>query len=68
MIWITRHSVTRHDKIAPGSAKLKILMNEYGILNNRKRVLIALIHSVIFLGVATHGFVSPKAGSSRWEG
>lgn len=37
-------------------------MNEYGILNNRKRVLIALIHSVIFLGVATHGFVSPKAG------
>ena len=37
-------------------------MNEYGVLYNRKRVLIALIHSVIFLGVAMHGFVSPKAG------
>jgi hypothetical protein len=62
VIRITRHGVTSHDKIAPGSAKLNILMDEYGILHNRKRVLIALIHSVIFLGVAMHGFVSPKAG------
>jgi hypothetical protein len=37
-------------------------MNEYGVLYNRKRVLIALIHSAIFLGVAMHGFVSHKAG------
>lgn len=37
-------------------------MNDFGVLNNRKRALIALIHSVVFLGVATHGFVSPKAG------
>lgn len=37
-------------------------MTDFGVLNTRKRVLIALIHSVIFLGVAIHGFVSPKAG------
>ncbi|HEV2469104.1 MAG TPA: hypothetical protein VGS78_07915 [Candidatus Sulfotelmatobacter sp.] len=37
-------------------------MNEFGVLNNRKRALIALIHSVVFLGVAMHGFLSPKAG------
>jgi hypothetical protein len=37
-------------------------MNDFGVLNTRKRALIALIHSVVFLGVAVHGFVSPKAG------
>lgn len=37
-------------------------MNEFGVLNNRKRALIALIHSVVFLGVAMHGFLSPKTG------
>ena len=37
-------------------------MPDFGILNTRKRVVIALFHSVIFLGVAIHGFVSPKAG------
>jgi len=37
-------------------------MNDFGVLNNRKRALIALIHSVVFLGIATHGFLSPKLG------
>jgi hypothetical protein len=37
-------------------------MNEFGVLTNRKRALIALIHSLVFLGIATHGFASPKAG------
>jgi hypothetical protein len=37
-------------------------MNDFGVLNNRKRALIALIHSVVFLGVAAHGFLSPKLG------
>ncbi len=37
-------------------------MNEFAILTNRKRALIALIHSVVFLGIATHGFASPKLG------
>ena len=37
-------------------------MNDFGILNSRKRALIALIHSVVFLGVAVHGFTSPKGG------
>ncbi|MFZ0730843.1 MAG: hypothetical protein WAM79_00835 [Candidatus Sulfotelmatobacter sp.] len=43
-------------------------MNEFGVLNNRKRALIALIHSVVFLGVATHGFLSPKAGITHGSG
>jgi hypothetical protein len=37
-------------------------MNDLGVLNNRKRALIALIHSFVFLGIALHGFISPKAG------
>lgn len=35
---------------------------EFGVLTSRKRALIALIHSVVFLGVAIHGFASSKAG------
>ena len=34
----------------------------FAILTNRKRAVIALIHSVVFLGIALHGFASPKAG------
>jgi hypothetical protein len=37
-------------------------MNDFGVLNNRKRALIALIHSFVFLGIAMHGFASPKPG------
>lgn len=37
-------------------------MNDFGVLNSRKRALVALIHSVIFLGIAGRGFASPKAG------
>jgi hypothetical protein len=37
-------------------------MNGFGVLTNRKRAMIALIHSIVFLGVALHGFLSPKAG------
>ncbi|MBZ5687148.1 MAG: hypothetical protein LAP86_19170 [Acidobacteriia bacterium] len=37
-------------------------MNDFGVLTNRKRAVIALIHSIVFLGIAFHGFVSPKAG------
>jgi hypothetical protein len=35
-------------------------MNEFAILTNRKRALIALVHSLVFLGIALHGFVSPR--------
>ena len=37
-------------------------MNDFRVLNNRKRALIALIHSFVFLGIAIHGFASPKLG------
>lgn len=43
-------------------------MNEFGVLNNRKRALIALIHSFVFLGIAIHGFLSPKFGVLRGSG
>jgi|SRR4051794_37264063 hypothetical protein len=43
-------------------------MNDFGVLTNRKRALIALIHSMVFLGIAAHGFVSPKAGVLRASG
>lgn len=38
-------------------------MESYGILNNRKRAIIALVHSVIFFGIAMRGLQSaPKVG------
>jgi hypothetical protein len=37
-------------------------MNEFGILTNRKRALIALLHSLVFLGVAIRGFAAHKGG------
>ncbi len=37
-------------------------MNDFGVLTNRKRAVIALVHSIVFLGIAFHGFASPKAG------
>jgi hypothetical protein len=37
-------------------------MNEFGVLTNRKRALIALAHSLVFLGIAIHGCASPKTG------
>ncbi len=43
-------------------------MNDFGILNTRKRALIALIHSFVFLGIAAHGFLSPKAGVVHGSG
>lgn len=41
---------------------MHLVMNDFGVLNSRKRAVIALIHSCIFLGIAMHGFASPKAG------
>jgi hypothetical protein len=37
-------------------------MNDFAILTNRKRALIALIHAFVFLGIALHGFAAPKPG------
>jgi hypothetical protein len=37
-------------------------MNTFAVVNNRKRALIALIHSFVFLGMALRGFAAPKAG------
>ena len=34
----------------------------FAVLTNRKRALVALIHSFVFLGIASHGFASPKTG------
>lgn len=36
-------------------------MNDFAVLTNRKRTLNATAHSVVFLGMALHGFRSPKA-------
>src|SRR5579871_2662494 len=62
VIRITRSGTKRHTEMTVESMKLNMRMNEFGVLTNRKRALIALIHSLVFLGVAIHGFLSPKAG------
>lgn len=48
----------------PGAAFLRLwAMEIYGILNNRKRAIIALVHSIVFLGIAIIGLQSaPKNG------
>ena len=47
---------------SPAAPRLRP-MEIYGILNNRKRAIIALVHSVVFLGIAMMGLSStPKAG------
>jgi hypothetical protein len=43
-------------------------MNDFGVLTNRKRAVIALIHSIVFLGIAFHGFASPKTGIMHRSG
>ncbi len=37
-------------------------MNDFAILTNRKRAIIALVHSIVFLGIAAAGFASRKNG------
>jgi len=39
-------------------------MRDFAILTNRKRALIALAHSIVFFGIALHGFASPRAAAS----
>lgn len=39
-------------------------MNRFAILTNRKRALIALAHSIVFFGIALHGFASPRTAIS----
>ena len=41
-------------------------MDEFAILTNRKRALIALVHSIVFLGIALRGFASLK--QALWHG
>lgn len=43
-------------------------MDQFGVLSNRKRAVIALVHSIVFLGVAASGFVSPKLGILHGNG
>src|SRR5579872_5797894 len=69
VIRITRVGGTSHTGSWAGSAKLGFaFMTDFGVLNSRKRAVIALIHSFVFLGVALHGFASPKAGILRGPG
>ena len=63
VIQITISRTRSHTRDHARRAKLsQTVMSDFGVLNNRKRALIALIHSFVFLGIAMHGFISPKAG------
>lgn len=45
-----------------------IVMNDFAILTTRKRALIALAHSIVFLGIALRGFASPRQALSHGPG
>ena len=60
MIAITGAGAEEHPLRSGVYAKLESVMNEYGVLTNRRRTLIALAHSLVFLALAVRGFDSPK--------
>jgi len=63
VIPITPYRTKNHDAIHARRARLSnLFMNEFAILTNRKRALIALAHSLVFLGITFHGFLSPRPG------
>lgn len=69
MIPITPAGKRDHTPSPPDRRNWIVLLSEnelrkmnFAVLNNRKRALIALIHSFVFLVVACHGFASPKSG------
>jgi len=62
VIPITRLRAMCHASSGIDRSDLILVMNDFGVLTNRKRAVIALVHSIVFLGIASHGFVSPKAG------
>lgn len=69
VIQITESRGGGHTEFQGGSETLYLpLMNNFGVLNSRKGAVIALVHSFVFLGIALHGFVSPKAGLIRGAG
>jgi len=43
-------------------------MDDFAILTNRKRAVIALAHSIVFLGIALRGFAAPKPALSQASG
>jgi hypothetical protein len=43
---------------ASSCVELTVLMHRYVILTNRKRAIVALVHSVAFLGIALYGTIS----------
>ena len=64
---ITPACKTAHRPRAPLQAKLNLRMldrpvNDFAILTNRRRAIIALVHSIVFLGIAAAGFASHKNG------
>jgi len=61
VIPITRQGMKDHASKGKRKGKIRIAMTGFTVLTNRKRAVIALAHSVVFLGIALHGFVSPRA-------
>ena len=43
-------------------------MDDFAILTNRKRALIALVHSIVFLAIALRGFASPRLPLGQGSG
>ena len=68
MIPITGICVRCHASDSDKSVRLKETMDQFGVLTNRRRAVIALVHSIVFLGVAARGFVSPKLGILHGNG
>jgi hypothetical protein len=60
VILVTTPRTNDHARNYLRKAKIASAMKDFAVLTNRKRALIALVHSVFFLGVALRGFASPR--------
>jgi hypothetical protein len=56
-----KYNKARTKKYCGKAAPWATFMNKFAILSNRRRALIALAHSLVFLGIALRGFASPRS-------
>lgn len=56
----------RHSPMAATFAKVISSMDEFSILTNRKRAIVALVHSVVFLLIAVRQMVTANPAAGIW--
>ena len=64
VVWHNRD--LHHSLTPPVSATVKLIMGGFSILTNRKRAIVALVHSVVFLLIAVRQMVAATPAAGVW--